>query len=417
MIKTPTLGWDAIKGDLGGAVEKGQRYVRAIGNDYNRKPPAALLLYGPPGTGKSTLGEVIASQLGDKITFFDVPKNTIQTAPQLGALFAIAAERAPSVILFDEVNGFMTKQHTAMVPVITNSWKVGNPTGVQQKPLPYVLVIGTTNYPERLDGAVLNRFGHDTMQKRSIEVGPPDDAARKAIFEDHLKDIKHNLTEEDFNTLIALMPGSVGRDIAFLVDDVASEVEDDFKNPVHARVDEYISLADFQQQFKTEEAESTMAPESSHQFCNHARMLLVENKSPGTQSEEQVISVKYMIEKMLSDANLELLGALNTTKLRKFPNYLSQNTKEKDFLNNLLTCLQKISPSCTLLFNNVQHEKTFLACNPSFMHEATPHMKLRQVYPNPFKAHSKVWYFTHLSYRPPPAWIKCVQAPTFWIPG
>ena len=415
MIKTPTLGWDAIKGELGGAVEKGQHFVRAIRDDYNRKPPAALLLYGPPGTGKSTLGEVIASQLGNKITFFDVPKNTIQKAEQLGALFAIAAERAPSVILFDEINGFMSKQHTAMVPVITNSWKLGNPTGVQQKPLPYVLVIGTTNYVERLDGAVLNRFGHDTMPKRSIEVGPPDDAARKAIFKDHLKDVKHNLTEEDFNTLIALMPDSVGRDIMLLVADVASEVEDEFKNPVHSRTDEKISLADFQQQFKTVDVESTMAPESSQQFSNRARMLLMEDPNPGTSTEQKVISVKYMIEKMLSDKNLQVLGALNTIKLRTGANYLSQNTKEKAFLNNLLICLQSISPSCTLVFNDDANEKTFLPGAAVLQYEQTPSMKQRQIQTNPIKRRPKVWYFTHLTYRQTS--IKCVQAPTFWIPG
>jgi len=417
MIKTPTLGWDAIKGDLGGAVLKGQHFVRAIRDDYNRKPPAALLLYGPPGTGKSTLGEVIASQLADKITFFDVPKNTIQKAEQLGALFAIAAERAPSVILFDEINGFMSKQHTAMIPVITNSWKLGNPTGVQQKPLPYVLVIGTTNYVERLDGAVLNRFGHDTMPKRSIEVGPPDDAARKAIFKDHLKDVKHTLTEADVATLITLMPGCVGRDIMLLVADVASIVEDDFKNPAHARVDEYISLADFQQQFKTEESESTMAPESSHQFSNSARMLLMEDPNPGTSTEQKVISVKYMIKEMLSDGNLRLLGARDITKLRTTPNSLAKNTKEKEFLNNLLMCLQKISPSCTLVFNDDANYKTFLPGIPKIHNGPllSAPMKQRQVRPDAFKDRSKVWYFTHLTYRQTS--IPCVQAPTFWIPG
>ena len=400
-------------------MRKGQHYVRAIRDDYRTKPPASLLLYGPPGTGKSTLGEVIASQLADKITFFDIPKNTIQNAAQLGAVFAIAAERAPSVILFDEINGCMSKHHTAMVPVITNSWKVVNQTGVQQKPHPYVLVIGTTNYPERLDGAVLNRFGHDTTPSRSIKVGPPDDAARKAIFEDHLKNVDHNLTEDDLGTLLKLMPGCVGRDIALLVAEVASTVEDDFKNAEHSRTDEKISLADFQQKFETEEAESTMAPETSHQFVNRVRMLLMEDTNPGTGSEQKVISVKYMIEKMLSNKNLEALGADNIHKLRNGPKYLSQNTKEKVFLNNLLMCLQSISPSCTLVFNDAGHEKTFLGGHPVFQFEQTPLMKQRQVQPRPAKAHSRVWYFTHLTYRHvmnQQAWIKCVQAPTFWIP-
>jgi len=414
LIKTPTLGWDAFKG-ASDVVAKGQRYVRAIQGDYDRKPPAAILLYGPPGTGKTTMATVIASQLADAITFFDVPKGTIQKPEQLKALFAIADERAPSVISFDEIGGFMSKAHTAMVPVITNSWKVVKQTGVQEKPLPYVLVIGTTNYPDRLDGAVLNRFGHDTTPKRSIEIGPPDYATRKEILTDHLKGVKNNLTEEDFDTLIELMDDSVGRDIATLVAEVASTVEDEFKTKT--RVDEVISLADFQKQYKKEDAECTMAPESRAQFIGKLGRLLTEDKNPGKGPAEKVISVKYMVEKMLSDDHLTLLKAADIKKLRNGPNYFSQNTgktQEKVFLNNLLTCLQKLSPSCTLVFNRAGREKVFLAGKKINVVGQLDKVIARKVQPDPTKDRARVWYFTHLSFQKDA--IGIADAPTFWIP-
>jgi DNA polymerase III delta prime subunit len=410
MIGKPTLGWDAFKG-YPDALKTAQRYVRAILENYERKPPAALLLHGPPGSGKTTLAKIIASQLtispSHNITYFNVPKGTIAKAAQLGALFSIAAERAPSVILFDEVDGFMSKQHTALVPAINTHWVVVNPSGKQSTTPPYVLVIGTTNHPDRLDGAILSRFGHP---QRSIELGPPDEATRKAILVDHLETVKHNLTEEDLATLVGRTAGSVGRDIAALVGEVASKVEDDFKQSGNPRNDDVISLADFPSQFKTGDDESTMVPESKGEFSNKLRKLFVEDENPSSGPDEMVISAKYMIEKLLSDEDLRLLGVKDTKKLRGNPNYLSANTKESAFLHNLLECLQMAFPSCRLVFNSDGKCKTFLALSDfkglpkegsSRLDRYQRHCQMvRAIGPSlPGKDRVKCWYFTRLRYN------------------
>ena len=250
------MSWSALHGQSE-AVVLAKPIVNAVNRQYDSRPPGGLLLTGPPGVGKTTLAQIMASEM--ECTFFHVPKSFGRGKPELwSALFAIAAEHAPCIVLIDECDGVMSKAHTAAVPAVTQLW---NPVGLGASDRPFVLVLGATNKPEVLNDAIRDRFGDPVTFKALDEV------ARRAIFHDSLS-ARVEMSEADWGSLLALMDGCNGRQIATLCANVSLRVEDEC---AEAGVDvRPICLSDFQAQVKQRVVEETLDPDV---VCMGAGML------------------------------------------------------------------------------------------------------------------------------------------------
>ena len=121
-----------------------------------------------------------------------------------------AAERAPSVIFFDEVEALVpSRDHdisAAETRVVTAFLQALGGFNTDAN-APFVLSIGATNKPWRLDQAFLSRFA------RMVYVPLPDRTCRTRIFELNLegRGIRSELDAED---LADLAEGYSGREIA-----------------------------------------------------------------------------------------------------------------------------------------------------------------------------------------------------------
>nr|KAF6325516.1 proteasome 26S subunit, ATPase 3 [Myotis myotis] len=152
------------------------------------QPPKGVLMYGPPGTGKTLLARACAAQT--KATFLKL------AGPQLVQMFigdgaklvrdafALAKEKAPSIIFIDELDAIGTKRF--------DSEKAGD-REVQRtmlellnqldgfQPNTQVKVIAATNRVDILDPALLRSGRLD----RKIEFPMPNEEARARIMQIH----------------------------------------------------------------------------------------------------------------------------------------------------------------------------------------------------------------------------------------
>jgi MoxR-like ATPase/GNAT superfamily N-acetyltransferase len=154
-------------------------------------PPRAVVLFGPPGTGKTSFARGAASRLGWPFVELFPSRLAGESAAGLaGALreaFAMVAELDKVVLFIDEVEeiaGTRQPRTVSAAQGVTNEMlKLIPPFREQDERL----LICATNSVRALDGAFLRHGRFDYV----IPVGPPDAAAREAIWERYLVTIPH----------------------------------------------------------------------------------------------------------------------------------------------------------------------------------------------------------------------------------
>ena len=154
-------------------------------------PPRAIVLFGPPGTGKTTFAKGAASRLGwPFVELF--PSRLAGDSPAglasaLREAFALVAELDKVVLFIDEVEeiaGARQPRTVSAAQGVTNEMlKLIPPFREQDERL----LICATNSVRALDGAFLRHGRFDYV----IPVGPPDPAAREAIWDRYLTGVPH----------------------------------------------------------------------------------------------------------------------------------------------------------------------------------------------------------------------------------
>ncbi|VIO89699.1 SAP1 protein, putative [Brugia malayi] len=186
-----------------------------------RAPPKGVLLFGPPGTGKTMIGRCVASQCN--ATFFNIAASSI-TSKWVGegeklvrALFAIARVLQPSVVFIDEIDSLLKSrnesEHDSSRRIKTEF--LIHLDGVATTSDDRILVLGATNRPEELDSAVKRRFA------KRLYIGLPSAAARAQMIFSLLSDQKHNLSDDDVQSIAKLTDGYSGADMKQLCSEAA----------------------------------------------------------------------------------------------------------------------------------------------------------------------------------------------------
>lgn len=158
---------------------------------YGLKPPRGLLLHGPPGTGKTHLALTISRSLSTHPSGHKMVETFRISGPELHspyhgetesairALFAKARDKAPSIIILDEVDAICPRREerggagegtegrvvaTLLGEMDGLGSEDNNETGSDMQ---RVVVIATTNRPNAIDPALRRPGRFD----REIEIG------------------------------------------------------------------------------------------------------------------------------------------------------------------------------------------------------------------------------------------------------
>ncbi|HEV2950429.1 MAG TPA: ATP-dependent zinc metalloprotease FtsH, partial [Gemmataceae bacterium] len=185
--------------------------------------PKGVLLVGPPGTGKTLLAKAVAGEAD--VAFFGMSgSDFVEMFVGVGAarvrdLFAQAEGRAPCIIFIDELDALGKSRGANVIGGHDEREQTLNQLLVEMDGFDSnrgVIIMAATNRPEILDAALLRPGRFD----RTVVVDRPDIVGREAILKVHTRSVRLG-DDVDLRHVASLTPGSVGADLANLVNEAA----------------------------------------------------------------------------------------------------------------------------------------------------------------------------------------------------
>jgi len=122
--------------------------------------PRGMIFWGPPGTGKTLFAKAMAAELGAAVQVVNGPELKSrwvgESEENLRRIFTQARQSAPSLIVFDELDSFAPQRGTYTGSGVEHSMVnqlLTEMDGFRNNEM--VFVIGTTNFVESIDSALL----------------------------------------------------------------------------------------------------------------------------------------------------------------------------------------------------------------------------------------------------------------------
>jgi len=177
------------------------------------KPSKGLLLFGPPGCGKTMIVKAAANELN--ANFLTISGSELMRsrdkAPSayVKEVFNRARESPPALIFIDEIEALAPNREEYRGGILTELLQELD--GVKE--LKNVMIIGATNKPFSLDGAILRPGRFDKI----LYIPPPDAPARRQVFAIGLAKFLKNV---DLDRLADATEGYSGADISSICQEV-----------------------------------------------------------------------------------------------------------------------------------------------------------------------------------------------------
>jgi cell division protease FtsH len=208
-LEMPNVSFDR---DIGGYVRVKEQLRNEVLNLLARKDqltseeqvraveeliPRGMIFWGPPGTGKTLFAKAMASEIGAAVTVVSGPelksKWVGESEENLRQIFHQARQSAPSIIVFDELDSFASARGTYTGSGVEHSMVnqlLTEMDGFHREEM--VFVVGTTNFVEILDPALL-RPGRFEFH---LHIPYPDADARREIFKIYDRKMALKLSDE-----------------------------------------------------------------------------------------------------------------------------------------------------------------------------------------------------------------------------
>jgi len=191
-------------------IENHERYKK-LGINF----PSAVILHGPPGCGKTFSVEQLVGYLDWPC--FEIAASSVaspyihETSKKVAEVFDQAIQNAPSVLIIDEMEAFLTDRqsgtgHHRIEEVAEFLRRI--PEAVNSQ----VLIIAMTNHIEMIDKAILRRGRFDHV----VEVGMASKEEIKELLEKLIKEIPS--TEDiDISKIANDLKGRPLSDVSFVI--------------------------------------------------------------------------------------------------------------------------------------------------------------------------------------------------------
>lgn len=157
----------AIKQEIFRSLDQFFEADRTFYRTYNIPYKRGILLYGRPGNGKTTLVKSIAGTVNGPVAYWQITEHT--DSGSIKEVFEAASRLAPMVLVIEDIDS---------MPQHSRSFFLNTLDGATSKE--GIFLIGTTNYPEKIDPGLMNRAGRFD---RAYEVALPDEELRRKFME------------------------------------------------------------------------------------------------------------------------------------------------------------------------------------------------------------------------------------------
>jgi transitional endoplasmic reticulum ATPase len=195
VVEIPNVSWN----DIGGLEEVKQELRELVQYPvehpekflkFGMNPSKGVLFYGPPGCGKTLLAKAIASECQANFISIKGPELLTmwfgESEANVREVFDKARSAAPCVLFFDELDSIAKARGGSLGDAGGASDRVINQVltemdGMNQKK--NVFIIGATNRPDIIDGAILRPGRLDQL----VYIPLPDEESRVSILKANLR--------------------------------------------------------------------------------------------------------------------------------------------------------------------------------------------------------------------------------------
>jgi hypothetical protein len=122
-----------------------------------------VILEGSPGTGKTLLGKVLSNM--KDVTFIWAPPKYMSSLGMVNNTFAMARELAPTILFLEDMDTYANQRDSVTGEILAEMDGMRSNKGI--------IIVATTNYPDRLDAALLSRPSRFDVRVK-LGVQPPD---------------------------------------------------------------------------------------------------------------------------------------------------------------------------------------------------------------------------------------------------